>query len=91
MGVGRGKGLESSGEEGADFFGGILFHCWSNMAVGVQRKSCGVMTQQSGERLYVYAVLKCHRCEGVPQGVEADFLQSCPFEYSVQHFEDAVR
>lgn len=31
----EGKGLKSSGEERTDFFGGILLHCWSDVAVGV--------------------------------------------------------
>lgn len=86
----EGKGLESSGEEIADFFRGILFHCRGDMAVSVQGKSRGVVPEETGEGLYIHTVLECHRRESVAQGVEADFFEASSFENPVEHFQDTV-
>ena len=87
----EGKGLKRSGEKGANFFGCVLFHCRGDMAVCVEGESSGVVAEETGEGLYVHAVLQCHGCEGVPQGMEADFFEACPFENTVEHFQDTVR
>ena len=44
-GSGERKGSESSGEKGADFFGGVLLHCRGDVTVSVEGESCGVMAQ----------------------------------------------
>ena len=55
---GEGKGSESSGEEGTYFFGSILFHCRGNVSVGVERESCGVVSEETGKGFHIYAVLE---------------------------------
>ena len=46
---------------------GSFFLCrCSDMGVGVQRKTCGEVTQHAGDRLNVHSVLEGDGCEGVP-------------------------
>lgn len=83
--------LERGGKEITHFFGSILFHRRGDVAVGIEGESCGVVSKETGERFYIHTILQRHRCEGVPQGVEADFFEASPFEDSMEHFQDTVR
>ena len=51
------KGSKCRGKERTDFIGCILLHCWSNMTVGVEGESCGVVSEQPGEGFHIHTVL----------------------------------
>ena len=65
--------------------------CRSHMGVGVQREARTVVPQHSGNRLDVYPILQGYRRECVSQVVKSDLGQPSPFQYPVEHLEDAVR
>ena len=49
------------------------------------------MSRHPGHCLDVHAVLKGQYCEGMPQIVESDPRQPCPFQHPVEHMQDIVR
>ena len=50
----------------AHLFGGAFLHLPCDVGVGSQRESCVEMTEHTGYRFHVYAVLERQRCECVP-------------------------
>ena len=61
------------------------------MGVGIEGKSRGEVTQHTGYRLDVYAVLQRQCCEGVAEVVEPNLGQSRSLQHSVQHIQHTVR
>ena len=62
-----------------------------DVGVGIQREPSRVVAQHRGHGLDVHAVLQGHRREGVAEIMKAYAGQSGPFQYSLQHMQDAVR
>lgn len=51
------KSLESTGEGIPYRVCSLLLHGGGNVGIGIQRESCAVVAQHSGESFYIYAVL----------------------------------
>ena len=50
----------------AHLFGGAFLHLACDVGVGSQREACVEVTEHTGYRFHVYAILQCQRCECVP-------------------------
>ena len=50
----------------AHLFGGAFLHLACDVGVGSQRETCIEMTEHTGYRFYVHAVLQCQGRECVP-------------------------
>ena len=90
-GSGQRKGLYRTGEDIAHRLCRLELGVGGDVGVGVQRETCGVVTQHRGHGLHVHAVLQGHRREGVAEIVESDAGQPCPFQHPLEHVQDAVR
>ena len=45
---------------------GTFLHLACDVRVGAERESCVEMTEHTGYRFHVHAILQCQRCECVP-------------------------
>ena len=66
--------LDNLFHETADLFGGVLLHLLRHVRIDIKGKFCGVVSQHSGNRFRVYAILQSHRGKGPPEIVEPDML-----------------
>ena len=64
----------------AHLFGGTLLHLPCDVGVGSQREARVEVSEHTGYRFHVYAVLECQRCECVSQVVKSQMFQSCVFQ-----------
>ena len=62
--------------ETAHGFCRLILHLSGGVGVGAEGEACVVMTQHTGDRLDVHAILQGEGGEGMTQVVEADVLQS---------------
>ena len=58
-------GLHGLADDAADGVGGVTLHLLRGVGVGAEGKACIVMSQRTGQRLDVHAVLEGQRGEGV--------------------------
>ena len=85
------KSLESTGEEIPHRIRCLLLHGGGDVGVGVEGESGAVVPQHCRKGFYVYTVLQGQDRKCVPEVVEAYPFQSCPFQYPLEHVQDAVR
>ena len=75
----------------AHLFGGAFLHLTCNVGVGSQRESCVEMTEHTGYRFHVYAVLERQRCECVPQVVKSQVFQPCVLQNFLMDVDYRIR
>lgn len=81
--VGRLRGCRCRGRfhEAADFLSSASLHIVGDMGVGVQGKARAVVTQHTGQGLYIHTAGDCHGSECVSEVVEAHMLfDVCVFQ-----------
>ncbi len=64
----------------AHLFGGAFLHLPCDVGIGSQREARVEVSEHTGYRFHVYAVLECQRCECVSQVVKSQMFQSCVFQ-----------
>lgn len=64
----------------SDGVGGFSSGFLCCMSVGVEGEACRVVTQCAGQGFHIYAVLQGGGCEGVPEVMESDVLNTCRFQ-----------
>ena len=60
--------------------GGFFLGGGCDIGVGVQGEACGEVTEHTGHRLDVHAILQSDGRKGVPEIVESDFRNACSGE-----------
>ena len=59
--------LHNLRHEIAHLFGGAFLHLACDVGVGAECEACIKVTEHTGHRFHVHAVLQCQRCECVSQ------------------------
>ena len=84
--------LRLLGDEVAHPLGRVLLHLPGDVGVGIQRETCAVVPQDTGDCLGVHALLDRQRGEGMSQPVEGDVVgDSCLLQQGLVQSPQAVR
>ena len=75
----------------SDGVSGVTLHIRRGVGVGAEREACIVVSQRTGQRLDVHAVLEGQRGEGVSEIMEAYMLRTDGFQYFFVGVTEGVR
>ena len=73
-------GLHGLADDAADGVGGVTLHPLRGVGVGAEGKARVVVTQRTGQRLDVHAVLEGQRGEGMSEVVKPDVFRAVPLQ-----------
>ena len=75
----------------SDGIGGVTLHLRRSVGVSAECEACIVVSQRTGQRLDVHAVLERQRGEGVSEVMEAYMLRTDGFQYFFVGVTEGVR